>query len=138
MPSTPSSTNVLVVDASVLAPAVADDGADGHRFRTRLRGEVVAGPDLLRIEVASVLRRHLSVRTLTIAQADAAFDDLIDLPIRVFRTAPLLRRAWELRNNLSTYDACYAALAEALDAPLLTADKRLARAPGTGCHIEVI
>lgn len=138
MPSPRSSTNVLVVDASVLAPAVADDGVDGHRFRSRLRGEVIAGPDLLRIEVTSVLRRHLGAGALTTVQADAAFDDLIDLPIRVFPTAPLLRRTWQLRNDLSTYDACYAALAEVLDVPLLTADQRLAHAAGTGCIVEVI
>lgn len=129
---------MIVVDASVLAPAIVDGGDDGHRFRRRLRGEQVGGPDLLRFEVVSVIRRHLVARRLVGEQADAAIDDLVDLPITVFPTAPLLRRAWELRDNLSAYDACYVALAEALATPLLTADQRLANAPGPRCVIEVI
>ena len=129
---------MLVVDASVLAPVVADDGDDGQRFRTRLTNETVVGPDLLRLEVTSVLRRHLHAGRLTLDQASAALADLADLPIRVFPTAPLLARVWELRDNLSQYDACYVALAEALDATLLTADIRLANAPRIQCHVEAI
>lgn len=129
---------MLVADASVLAPVVADDGPDGHRFRSRLRGEAIAGPDLLRLEVTSVLRRHLRSGRLTVDQATAAVSDVLDLPIRVFPTAPLLARAWELRDNLSVYDACYVALAEALDTLLLTADCRLATAPRVRCPIEVL
>lgn len=129
---------MLVVDASVLAPAVADSGADGERMRARLRGEVIMGPDLLRIEVVSVIRRHLGTGRLSPEQADAAVADLLDLPIRVFPTAPLLPRAWSLRADLTAYDGCCAALAEAVDAPLLTANRRLARAPGLRCPVEVI
>jgi predicted nucleic acid-binding protein len=133
-----STRNVLVVDASVLAPVVGDSGSDGLRFRNRLRGEAAVGPDLLRVEVASVLRRHAHTGHLTPAQADAAFDDLLDFPIRVFPTGPLLRRVWELRKNLTTYDGCYVALAEAVDSTLLTADRRLANAPGLRCSVEVL
>lgn len=115
---------MLVVDASVLAPAIADSGSDGKRFRDRLRGESVAGPDLLRVEVASVLRRHAHAGDLTPGQADAALDDLLDFPITAFPTAPLLPRVWELRHNLTTYDGCYVALAEAVDSTLVTADRR--------------
>jgi predicted nucleic acid-binding protein len=129
---------VLVVDASVLAPAVADGGPDGRRFRGRLASEVVVGPDLLRIEVTSVVRRHLQAGRLTIRQATAAVNDVLDFPVRVFPTAPLLARVWDLRDNLSAYDACYVALAEALGAPLLTADPRLANAPRIRCRVEVI
>jgi predicted nucleic acid-binding protein len=129
---------VLVVDASVLAPVLADAGADGQRFRDRLRGETVFGPDLLRVEVTSVLRRHASTGQLTSEQADAAITDLLAFPINVFPTSPLLRRVWELRFNLSAYDSCYVALAEAVDGVLLTADHRLARAPGPRCHIEAL
>jgi predicted nucleic acid-binding protein len=129
---------VLVVDASVLAPVVADDGPDGQRFRDHLRGEAVAGPDLLRIEVTSVLRRHAHAGRLTVDQATAAVHDVLDFPISVFPTEPLLQRVWDLRDNLSLYDACYVALAEALDTPLLTADRRLAHAPGIDCPVEVI
>ncbi len=64
--------------------------------------------------------------------------DLLDLPINVYPTAPLLLRSWQLRDNLTAYDACYIALAETLGCNFLTADNRLSRAPGTRCPIEVI
>lgn len=129
---------MLVVDASVLAPVLADAGTDGQRFRSRLRGETILGPDLLRIEVTSVLRRHANNGHLTSDQADAALSDLLAFPITVFPTAPLLRRVWDLRANLPAYDGCYVALAEAVDGVLLTADRRLADAPGPRCQIEVL
>lgn len=129
---------MLVVDASVLAPVVADAGEDGERFRARLAGERVIGPDLLRLEVVSVIRRHAHAGELTAQQADAALSDLLDFPVAVYPTAPLLRRAWELRDNLTAYDACYAALAEAVDAPLVTADRRLANAANLRCDVEVL
>ncbi len=129
---------MLVVDASILAPAVADAGDDGERFRRRLRGEAIVAPDLLRVEVMSVVRRHLSAGRLTKKQASAAVEDLLDIPMSVFATAPLLRRVWELRDNLTAYDASYVALAEAIDRPLVTADHRLANAPGVRCQIELL
>lgn len=128
---------MLVVDASILAPVLVDAGTDGQRFRERLRGETVAGPDLLRIEVGSVLRRHARSGQLTSEQADAAISDLLAFPITVFPTAPLLGRVWELRANLTSYDGCYVALAEAADCALLTADRRLANAPGVRCTVKV-
>ena len=135
---TPSAKNVLVVDASVLAPVVADGGVDGRRFRARLRGEVVVGPDLLRVEVTSVLRRHANNGQLTTEEAESAVSDLLAFPITVFPTGPLLRRVWGLRHNLTAYDACYVALAEAIQQPLLTADRRLAKAPGLPCRVETL
>ena len=129
---------MLVVDASVLAPALADGGDDGRRFRDRFHGESIAGPDLLRIEVTSVLRRHAYRGQLTAEQADAAIADLFAFPITVFPTAPLLQRVWELRRNLTPYDACYVALAEAVDCILITADRRLANASGPRCRIETL
>ena len=129
---------MLVVDASVLAPVVADAGNDGQRFRGRLHGETILGPDLLRVEVTSVVRRQAKLGQLTLEEADGAINDLLDFPITVFPTAPLLRRVWELRQNLTAYDGCYVALAEAVDSPLVTADRRLANAPGLRCTIEVL
>jgi predicted nucleic acid-binding protein len=128
---------VLVVDASVLAPAIVDAGTDGDTIRARLRGETIAGPDLLRIEVLAVIRKGLIAGALTTPQANDAVEDLLDLPVSVFPSAPLLRRAWALRDNVTAYDACYVALAEALDCTLLTADTRLANAPGTTCTVEL-
>jgi predicted nucleic acid-binding protein len=129
---------VLVVDASVVAPVVADGGDHGARYRQRVRGERLAAPDLLRVEVLSVLRRQLSIGQLTRDQADAAVDDLLSLPLVVYPTMSGVRRAWELRDNVTSYDACYLALAESLECGLLTADARLARAPGPTCPIETV
>lgn len=127
---------MLVVDASVLAPAIADSGQDGRRLRNRFRSESIAGPDLLRVEVTAVIQRHAEMGRLAAEQAEAAIGDLLAFPIIVFPTAPLLPRVWQLRQNLTPYDACYVALAEVLDAVLLTADRRLAKAPGPRCPIE--
>lgn len=129
---------MLVVDASVVAVALADDGRDGDHARRRLRGERLAAPELLDLEVASVLRRQLAAGRLDPRRADLALADLVDLPIRRESHRPLLARCWELRANLTAYDAAYVALAEALGVDLLTADARLAGAPGPGCRIVVL
>jgi predicted nucleic acid-binding protein len=129
---------VLVVDASVLATVVADGGTDGRRLRQRLRGETLAGPDLLRVEVTSVLRRQAGRGALSPEQADAALVDLLAVPVIAFPTAPLLPRVWELRHDLTAYDGCYVALAEAVGCSLLTADRRLADAPGLRCEVQLV
>ena len=138
MRSPESLTNVLVVDASVIAPAVADGGRDGEACRGRIKGQSLAAPDLLRVEAVSVIRRQLASGALTTAQANNAIEDLLNLPITVYPTAPLLRRAWELRDNATAYDACYVALAEALGCALATADQRLANAPGVRCQFDIV
>ena len=71
-------------------------------------------------------------------QVEAAVEDLLDFELDVYPTGPLLRRVWELHDNLTSYDACYVALAEALDCALLTADARLSRASGPICEVEVV
>ena len=129
---------MTVLDASVIIPAVSDDSADGTRCRRRLAGEAMDAPDLARIEVLSALRRHLLSGRLDPAGARQAVEDMLALPIDVHPTGPLLRRAWELRDTITPYDACYVALAESMGAVLLTADRRLARARGPECRIEVI
>ena len=138
MRSPRSRTNVLVVDASVIAPAVADGGPDGEACRARITGESLAAPDLLRVEAVSVVRRQLANGALTSAQANNAIEDLLNLPITVYPTAPLLRRAWELRDNATAYDACYVALAEALGCALATADQRLTNTPGARCPFDIV
>jgi predicted nucleic acid-binding protein len=129
---------VLVVDASVLVVALADDGADGDQARARLRGEHLALPELADLEVAAVLRRQLRAGTIDARRAGLALDDLAALPAQRAPHRPLLARCWELRDNLTVYDAAYIALAEAMQATLLTGDQRLAQAPGPRCRIEVL
>jgi predicted nucleic acid-binding protein len=129
---------VLVVDASVLVVALADDRADGDAARGRLRGTTLAAPELVDLEVASVLRRQHRAGLIDDRRADLALTDLQALPLQRVPHLPLLRRCWELKDNLTVYDAAYVALAEALEATLLTGDRRLARAPSPRCRIEVL
>ncbi|MBA2560369.1 MAG: type II toxin-antitoxin system VapC family toxin [Propionibacteriales bacterium] len=128
---------MLVVDASVLAVALGDDGPHGDRARTRLRGEDLAAPELLDLEVASVLRRQVRVGAMDTRRADLALGDLAAMPLQRASHRPLLTRCWQLRENITMYDAAYVALAEVLEVDLLTGDLRLAGAPGPRCHIEV-
>jgi predicted nucleic acid-binding protein len=130
--------NVIVVDASVLAVVVGDDGTHGRRARTRLADETLAAPEIIDLEVASVWRRHVAARLMPARRAAEAVSDLADLPLRRSSHRPLLHRIWELRHVVTSYDAAYIALAEALEAALVTADARLARAPVIACEIEVL
>lgn len=130
---------MIVVDASVVANAVADDGLDGEAVRARLRTVApLVAPDLVDIETASVLRRRWLAGTLTEERLASAVDDLLELPIRRVPVLALVARALELRSNLTPYDGVYVALAEALGCTLLTADRRLANAPGVRCATEVL
>ena len=129
---------MLVTDASVLVVALSGDGPDGDRARTRLRNEVLAAPELVDLEVASAVRRLHGAGALDARRARLALTDLIELPMERAPHLPLLTRCWELRDNLSVYDAAYVALAESLDATLVTADARLARAPGPRCRVELM
>lgn len=127
------------MDASVLANALADDQADGRLARDRLAatGNLVA-PDLVDVETASVLRRRWLVGDLSARRFSSAVDDLEDLDMTRFPTLPLIRRAYQLRSNASPYDAVYVALAEHLNCALVTADARLANAPGIRCVVDVV
>lgn len=129
---------MLVVDASVLAPALADDGVDGDAARARLREHALAAPELIDLETLSVIRRQLRIGSLDTRRAELARFDLVQLPLRRAPHAPLLARCWELRDTLTVYDAAYVALAELLGVVLVTADARLANAPGPRCEIEVL
>ncbi|HKY16241.1 MAG TPA: type II toxin-antitoxin system VapC family toxin [Microthrixaceae bacterium] len=130
---------MIVVDASVLANALADDGADGATARDRLTsaGELAA-PDLIDVETVAVLRKRWIASDLTDQRLSDAIDDLEDLDLTRYPTLPLMRRAFELRSNMTAYDAAYIALAERLDCSLLTADQRLATAPTITCPVEVL
>lgn len=131
--------SVIVVDASVLANALADDQDDGRAARLALRnaGEITA-PDLVDVETVSVLRKRWLRRTLSEQRFSAAVGDLQRLEFERVPTLRLARRAFELRANVSAYDACYVALAELVQGELLTADRRLAGAAGPRCTIRVL
>lgn len=129
---------MLVVDASVLVVALADDTPLGDSARHRLRSGRLAAPELVDLELASVLRILVSTGTIEPRRADLALHDLIELPLERAPHTPLLPRVWHLRDNLTSYDASYVALAEALDTALLTADSRIARAPGVQCAVEAL
>lgn len=129
---------MIVVDASVLVTALGDDGPDGERHRERLRGERLIAPHLLDVEVVSAWRRLAAAGHLDERRAAFARADLRSLPLQRVPHAPLLERCWELRANLTSYDASYVALAELIDAPLVTADAKLAATPGPTCTIEVL
>jgi predicted nucleic acid-binding protein len=129
---------VLVVDASALAPALADDGPDGDAARARLRGEDLVAPELIDLEMLSVIRRQLQAGQLDARRARFAVADLVEMPLGRAPPRPLLARCWDLRENLAVYDAAYVALAELLGVVLLTADARLARAPGPRCELELL
>jgi predicted nucleic acid-binding protein len=127
---------MIVVDASVVASALGDDGQDGERARARLAGERLAAPELIDLEVVSVWRRAACSGRLDPRRAGQALRDLADLPLARAPHAPLIARVWALRDNLSPYDAAYVALAEALDETFVTADRGIARAPGVRCEVE--
>jgi len=130
---------VIVVDASVLANAVADDEAAGRQARDLLRAHrELAAPDLVDVETTAVLRRRWLAGTITDERFEHAVDDLVDLPLARYPTLALVRRAFELRANVTAYDACYVALAEALGRPLCTTDARLAHASGPRCAVQLI
>lgn len=92
--------------------------------------ETLHAPHLLDIEVTQVIRRYAATGEVDEGRGRAALEDLCDLPVRRYPHDVLLPRVWALRNNLTAYDAAYVALAEALDAVLVTRDKRLAGAAG--------
>lgn len=95
-------------------------------------------PHLLDVEVTQALRRYVQSGELDQASAEAALDHLSLLDIERHAHEPLLDRVWALRQNLTAYDAVYVALAEALDAPLMTGDRKLARAPGVRAQVELV
>ena len=125
---------MIVVDASALIDVLAGEG----RPARRLADEHLAAPHLLDAEVASVLRRQTQHGLLDPGVAAGALDDLRQAAITRYRHVDLLDRVWELREDLSAYDALYVALAEKLGAPLVTMDAKIATTPGLRASIEVI
>ncbi|MDQ6783600.1 MAG: type II toxin-antitoxin system VapC family toxin [Actinomycetota bacterium] len=130
---------MIVVDASVIVASLISGGGAGARARERLRLDPdLHVPHLLDVEVVAALRRRVRLGQTDIPLAAQAVSDLNDLAALRWDHAPLLGRVWQLRENVTPYDAVYVALAEALSTPLVTSDVRLSRSPGIGCQVEVL
>ncbi len=130
---------MIVLDASaVLELLLNTEGGSQVSDRIADPAESLHAPHLLSVEVAQVLRRYVASRSISAELAVAALDDLAALDIDRYEHEPLLPRVWELRDNATAYDAVYLALAEVLDAPLLTFDARLAAAPGHTASVELL
>lgn len=125
---------MIVVDASAALSALLNEGP----ARRALASEQLHAPHLIDTEVASGLRRRVAAGQLGAGDGWAALDAMRRLGMTRYPGFSFLDRVWELRDNLSAYDASYVALAELLDCTLLTADERLARAPGRRCPITVV
>jgi predicted nucleic acid-binding protein len=130
---------VIVVDASALLESLlrtpAAKAVDDRLFAPR---QTLHAPYLLDVEVAQVIRRYAANGDIDSERGRLLLGDLADFPLRRYPHDFLLPRIWDLRRNLTAYDAAYVALAEALDAPLLTRDRRLAAAAGHHAQIELI
>jgi predicted nucleic acid-binding protein len=128
---------VTVLDTSALVEyLLGGDGAPAVEAVLDAEGEL-AGPDLLIFEAIAVLRRLRLRGQISERRARGAVDDLVDVPLELFASLPLRERAWELKDNLSTADALFVALAERLDEPLLTLDAPLVAA-GSATSAEII
>jgi predicted nucleic acid-binding protein len=129
---------VIVPDASVVFAALVDRGGSGALARSRLGRDARHGPYLIDVEVASAIRGRVLGGKLDSGVAREAMADLVVLPVVRHDHRPLLPRVWELRDNVTCYDAVYLALAEAFGATFVTADERLATVPGVRCEVEVL
>lgn len=128
-------TQRVVCDASAVVAVLLDAGPAGRWATDALTGADLAAPSLLPFEAADIIRRHELAALITADQAAQAHSDLLDLAIEQWPYDLLAPRAWQLRKNLTTYDASYVALAELLDTAIVTLDRRIARAPGLCCAV---
>ena len=123
----------LVVDASTVVAALIDSGPDGAWAEEQLLASYLVAPHLMLVEVANILRLAAVRGDVSQDAASLAYADLLALPVELFPYEPFAQRVWELRGNLTAYDAWYVALAEAVEAPLATLDRRLMDASGPRC-----
>ncbi|OBI20491.1 twitching motility protein PilT [Mycobacterium sp. E2327] len=130
-------TERIVCDASAVVAVLLDSGIEGQWATARLAEAELYAPTLLPYECANVIRRAELGGAISADQAAQAHTDLLDLAVDLWPYDTLASRAWQLRANLSSYDAAYVALAEILNAPLVTLDQRIQRAPGVACSVLV-
>lgn len=122
-----------VVDASVLVAALVDTGPHGEWAEDILARGALHAPELARVEATNILRRLERAKEIMTPEANAAHEDLMQLNLELFSFDPFADRVWELRHTITSYDAWYVAVAEALELPLATLDERLAKANGVTC-----
>lgn len=124
----------IVVDSSVLVAALIDVGPHGAWAEEVLAQGLLHAPELAPVEAMNILRRLERAKLIATPEANGAQEDLMQLDIRLSSSEPFASRIWELRHNLTSYDAWYVALAEALALPLATLDERLARSKAAACE----
>ncbi len=124
-----------VCDASAVAALLLDAGRDGRWVTDVLHDVELAAPALFPFETANIVRRLELAGSITSDQATQAHADLLDLTVELWPYGLLARRAWQLRRNLTAYDASYVALAEDLEIPLVTLDRKIGGAPGLRCEV---
>jgi predicted nucleic acid-binding protein len=126
-----------VVDSSVLVAALVDTGPHGVWAEKVLAEGLLHAPELVLAEATNIFRRLERAKLITTPEANAAQDDLMELDIQLFPFEPFADRIWELRHNITSYDAWYVALAEALKLPLATLDESLSKSNGVACEFLV-
>ena len=123
-----------VVDASVVVAALVDSGPHGEWAEKILAAGSLHAPELALVEATNILRRLERAKQISTPEANAAYEDLVQLNVELFSFDPFSDRIWELRHTVTCYDAWYVAVAEALTLPLATLDQRLCRATGPTCQ----
>ncbi len=127
----------VVIDASVLVAALIDSGEIGRWAEDVVASGDLLAPHLLLVESTNILRRQQLGGEIESLEASAARVDLTRLQVELFPFAPFAERVWELRDNVTSYDAWYVAVAEGLEAPLATLDTRLSHSPGPRCEFRL-
>lgn len=127
----------LVIDASVIVAALVDTGSEGGWAESLIGSEMLAAPELLMVEATNILRRLELAKEISPLESGLAQRDLMRLDVQLFPFHPFAERIWALRKNVTSYDAWYVALAEALDCSLATLDQTLTRASGVTCNFAV-
>ncbi len=130
-------SSTAVCDASAIVALLLDSGSDGQWAAATLSGTSLLAPSLLMFEASNIIRRHELAGLVGADQAAQAHADLLELSIEQWPYELLGSRVWELRTNLSSYDASYVALAELSRSPLVTLDRRISRAPNLRCRVSV-
>ncbi|MDP8985503.1 MAG: type II toxin-antitoxin system VapC family toxin [Pseudomonadota bacterium] len=123
----------IVIDASVVVAALVDSGPHGDWAEEILASGFLQAPELIRAEATNIFRRLERAKLITTPEANAAQEDLMQLDIQLFPFDPFAGRVWELRHNVTSYDAWYVAVAEALMLPLATLDEALSKSNGVTC-----